>query len=79
MMTTRTVDVYEAQTQLKELLSLVVTGTEIILTESSTPIARLVPIGLPITPRVAGLHPRAIWTSDDFDEPLPEGFWMGDE
>ncbi|NOZ51013.1 MAG: type II toxin-antitoxin system prevent-host-death family antitoxin [Chloroflexi bacterium] len=74
-MTTRTVDVCEAQTQLKELLSLVVTGTEIILTESSTPIARLVPI----TPRVAGLHPRAIWTSDDFDEPLPEGFWMGDE
>jgi hypothetical protein len=27
------------------------------------------------TPRVAGLHPGAIWTSDDFDEPLPDDFW----
>jgi uncharacterized protein YwbE len=26
-------------------------------------------------PRVAGLHPGAIWTSDDFDEPLPDDFW----
>jgi hypothetical protein len=24
---------------------------------------------------VAGLHPGAIWTSDDFDEPLPDDFW----
>jgi hypothetical protein len=25
--------------------------------------------------RVAGLHPGAIWTRDDFDEPLPDDFW----
>lgn len=28
-----------------------------------------------ITLRVAGLHQGAIWTSDDFDEPLPDEFW----
>lgn len=76
-MLTKTVEVHEAQTNLKELLSLVLEGTEIVLTEDSTPLARLVPIALPTTPRVAGLHPGAIWTSNDFDEPLPEEFWTG--
>jgi len=29
--------------------------------------------------RVAGLHPGAIWTSDDFDDPLPDEFWLGED
>jgi len=77
-MLTKTVDVYEAQTHLPELLPLVAKGTEIILTEDSTPVARLVPTALPTAPRVAGLHAGAIWISEDFDELLPEEFWMGD-
>ena len=76
-MQTKTVDVHEAQTHLVELLSLVTAGTEIILTEGSTPLARIVPMAGATTPRVAGLHPGAIWTSEDFDEPLPEEFWTG--
>ena len=28
-------------------------------------------------PRKAGLHIGAIWTSDDFDEPLPDELWTG--
>lgn len=72
----RTVDVNEAQANLRELLSLVLEGTEIVLTEGDTPLARLVSIApQPKTPRKAGLHTGAIWTSDDFDEPLPEEFW----
>jgi len=78
-MSTKTVDVHEAQTHLKELLSLALTGTEIVFLEGSTPIARLVPIASTTTPRVAGLHPGAIWISSDFNEPLPEQFWTGDE
>ena len=77
-MLTKTVDVYGAQTHWTELLSLVAKGTEIILTEGSTPVARLVPIALSTASRVAGLHAGAIWTSDDFDESLPEEFWTGD-
>ncbi|HWP49700.1 MAG TPA: type II toxin-antitoxin system prevent-host-death family antitoxin [Candidatus Limnocylindrales bacterium] len=73
-MDTKMVDVREAQTNLTEILSLVAVGTEIILTEGGKPIARLVPI---TAPRVAGLHAGAIWTSDDFDEPLSEEFWTG--
>jgi len=57
----------------QELLSQIVSGVEWILTDGPTPVARLVPI----PSRVAGLHAGAIWTSPDFDEPLPEEFWMG--
>ena len=74
-MPTKTVDVQEAQTNLKELLSLVQGGTEIVLTEGNIPLARLVPVALPVGQRKAGLHAGAVWTSKDFDEPLPESFW----
>jgi len=76
-MLTKTVEVQEAQTNLKELLSLVQEGTEIVLTEDNIPLARLVPVTLPAGQRNAGLHAGAIWTSEDFDEPLPESFWTG--
>ncbi|CAN5454444.1 hypothetical protein BH24DEI1_BH24DEI1_17250 [soil metagenome] len=29
--------------------------------------------------RVAGLHEGQGWVSDDFDAPLPESFWLGNE
>ena len=74
----KTIDLYEAQAHLPELLPLVAQGAEIILTEGSTPVARIVPTALSAAPRVAGLHAGAIRMSDDFDEPLPEKFWTGD-
>jgi prevent-host-death family protein len=76
-MCTKTVDVREAQINLQDLLSLVREGTEIVLTEGATPLARVVPLAFTTTTRVAGLHAGAIWTSEDFDEPLPEDFWTG--
>jgi antitoxin (DNA-binding transcriptional repressor) of toxin-antitoxin stability system len=79
-MPTKTVEVQQTQTYLKELLGLVVQGSEIILTQDNTPIARLVPITVsPTTARVAGLHLDAIWMSDDFDDPLSKEFWLGEE
>jgi antitoxin (DNA-binding transcriptional repressor) of toxin-antitoxin stability system len=76
-MLTKTVDVQEVPTNLKELLSLVQGGTEIVLTEGNIPLARLVSVALSDGQRKAELHAGAIWTSDDFDEPLPESFWTG--
>jgi antitoxin (DNA-binding transcriptional repressor) of toxin-antitoxin stability system len=73
----KTIDIHEAQLHLVELWSLVTSGTEIILMEGSTPLARIVPMADAPMPRVTGLHPGAIWTSEDFDEPLPEDFWTG--
>ena len=70
-MSNKTVDVGAEQGTLKELLSLVAAGAEIVLTEGGTPVARLVPV----SPRIAGLHSGVATTSDDFDAPLPDGFW----
>ncbi|MGH8584354.1 MAG: type II toxin-antitoxin system Phd/YefM family antitoxin [Gammaproteobacteria bacterium] len=74
-MLTKTVDIREARANLQDLLSLVREGAEIVLTEGTTPLARLVPISGFTTPRTPGLHRGAMWTSEDFDDPLPEGFW----
>jgi antitoxin (DNA-binding transcriptional repressor) of toxin-antitoxin stability system len=76
-MPTKIIDVGETQLHLTELLSLVVAGTEVILTEGSKPLARVVPTATAAMPRVAGLHAGAIWTSEDFDAPLPDDFWVG--
>lgn len=29
-------------------------------------------------PRILGMHPGAIWISDDFTDPLPDEFWFGE-
>ncbi len=77
-MQTKTIDIAETQTNLKELLSLVREGTEIILSEGETQVAKIIAISPPKTPlRQPGLHPGSILTTEDFDEPLPEEFWMG--
>jgi len=72
-MLTKTVDIKKKPPDLKALLSLVAEGTEIVLTDNNTPIARLVQIGK----RVAGLHAGDILIGKNFDEPLPDEFWTG--
>ena len=37
------------------------------------------PVPVSTKPRIPGLHRGAIWTSEDFDEPLPDEFWTGSE
>jgi prevent-host-death family protein len=76
-MTTKTVDVQEAQRQLADLVAEVAAGTEIILTEDHQPRARLVPITPPTQRRIPGLHPGSMIASPDFDAPLPDDFWSG--
>ena len=76
-MVTKTIDLHEDKPQLNELLPLVTAGTEIILTEGRTPVARLVPFSAAPGIRVPGLHAGTVWTSPDFDAPLPDEFWTG--
>jgi antitoxin (DNA-binding transcriptional repressor) of toxin-antitoxin stability system len=75
---TKVLDVREAQTQLAELLTLVKTGSEVMISENSTIVARLAPVKVPVSPRRPGLHAGAIWVSDDFDAPLPDALWAGE-
>jgi antitoxin (DNA-binding transcriptional repressor) of toxin-antitoxin stability system len=76
---TTTVDIQKAKTQLPKLISLVLKGNEVIITEHDKPRARIVPVTATVDIRTAGLHKGKIKTSRDFDAPLPDGFWSGKE
>jgi antitoxin (DNA-binding transcriptional repressor) of toxin-antitoxin stability system len=72
-MPAKTIDIRTERTDFDNLLSLISEGAEVLFTDGDAPLARLVPV----EKRVAGLHAGAIWTSEDFDEPLAEDFWTG--
>lgn len=77
---TKTVSLNEAQTQLQGLLALARNGDEVIIEENGEPSARIVPIQKnEPKKRVLGLREGQVWTSDDFDEELPDSFWLGEE
>lgn len=77
---TQTVSVDEAKNKLPDLLADALAGDEVIITDDGTPVARLVPVvARPKQKRVAGLNRGLISTSDDFDEPLADEFWLGQE
>jgi prevent-host-death family protein len=78
---TKTVSLSEVQTQLKGLLALARNGDEVIIEENGEPLARLIPIQKkePRKERVLGLREGQVWTSEDFDDELPDSFWLGEE
>lgn len=81
-MTTKSIDVHQPYIDLSELLALIAEGNEIVLTDGAKLLARIVPMdgNMPSAQqRIPDLFPGAIWTSEDFDEPLPDEFWLGTE
>ncbi|MDX6382811.1 MAG: hypothetical protein QOK48_384 [Blastocatellia bacterium] len=77
---TQTVTIDEAQDKLPDLLAQALAGDEVIITEDGTPVARLVPVAARFKKkRVAGLNRGTISTSDNFDEPLSDEFWLGQQ
>ncbi|MBI5671597.1 MAG: type II toxin-antitoxin system prevent-host-death family antitoxin [Chloroflexi bacterium] len=77
-MVAKMIDVKEALFEWKELLTLVQQGGEVILTKHGTPVARLTPVTIAEGERILGLHAGSWTVSDDFDEPLPDDFWLGE-
>ena len=76
-MTTKTVSKDDAAEKFTELLAFTLEGNEVIIVENEKQIARLVPVSFSNLPRIAGLNKNKIWSSDDFDSPLPDDFWLG--
>ena len=78
-MPTQTVSVEEAEGRLADLIAIASEGGEVIITLEGKPLARLVPVTQAKKKRIAGLNRGSIWSSPDFDEPLPDDFWVGQE
>ena len=78
-MLTKTISIRDAQANLREWVRRALQGDEIIIADADTPLVRLVPIVRGDQPRMAGLSQGQIWTSDDFDQPLPDAFWTGSQ
>ncbi len=85
-MSTLTINIQEAQSQLQYLLSLALGGAEVVFTQDDKPVLRLAPVAepepaieAPKKKRIAGLNRGQIWVSDDFDDPLPDEFWLGED
>lgn len=75
------IDISEAQQQFIELIKTVQSGTVVIIMQNNKPLIRLTPVTpfeAELPPRVLGLHEGQGWISDDFNEPLPDSFWLGE-
>jgi hypothetical protein len=80
-MSVKTIDLEETPASLDELLVLLLSNDEILLTKGDVPLAWLSGAGDILTgnlPRIPGLHAGTTWVSDDFDAPLPDEFWLGE-
>ena len=67
-----TFNLYEAKTNLSQLVERAAAGEEIIIAKAGRPLARLVPMSKRRAPRPLGLFKGEIAIRDDFDAPLPD-------
>jgi prevent-host-death family protein len=66
-----TLNLYEAKTQLSQLVEDAAAGKEIIIAKNGKPMAKLVPLReKPL--RKPGRFKGKIWMSKDFDAPMPD-------
>lgn len=73
------VNVHEAKTHLSRLLARVEGGEEVVIARAGRPVARLVPMGERVNPRVPGTARGRVTISPEFDAPLPESVLRGFE
>jgi prevent-host-death family protein len=68
---TKTVNLYEAKTQLSKLVDEAAAGSEIIIAKAGKAKARLVPLERAHRARRPGGWEGRLWIADDFDDDLP--------
>lgn len=82
-MVTKTIDVQANSLSLEELITLLQNDTELVLVKDNIPVARMSPIPVQqedSQPRIPSLNAGTlVYISDDFDDPLPDEFWLGSE
>ena len=78
-MTTHSINLHEAEGHLKELAELAVKGTEVIINLEDGGQLTLVPTGQAANrEKLFGLYEGQIKMSEDFDDELPESYWLGE-
>ena len=84
-MATLTIDAKDFSDRFQEMLSAAEAGTEVVIEQEGEPRrAKLEILDAVATPaqnvRIAGLGAgRGGWMAPDFDDPLPDSFWLGEE
>ncbi len=76
-MSDKIVSPQDAQAHLQDLLEFVRQGHEVLIAEGDDVFARIAPVAR--RKRILGLSRGLIKMSDDFDDPLPDSFWFGEE
>ena len=66
------INVHDAKTHFSKLLARVALGEEIIIGRAGTPVAKLVPLSPPRSPRMPGSAKGQVVMAPDFDAPLSE-------
>jgi prevent-host-death family protein len=67
-----TINLYDAKTNLSQLVERAARGEEIIIAKAGRPLARLVPLATRTEPRPLGLFRGQAEIGDEFDKPLPD-------
>jgi prevent-host-death family protein len=67
----KAINIYQAKSQLSEMVSRAADGEEIVIAKSGKPRARLVPLATKPKRRPPGGGKGKVWVADDFDAPLP--------
>lgn len=84
-MAAKTVTIEEAGRNLSKLVDAIGENDELILAKGDKPVAKIVSLKTDKKPadvekpRTVGDFRGRIWVSEDFDEPLPDDFWLGGE
>jgi antitoxin (DNA-binding transcriptional repressor) of toxin-antitoxin stability system len=78
-MTITKIDIVKSPLPLADLLAMVRAGNEVILAEGNILLARITPIKPVGKKRIAGLNKGAFEVLEDFDTPLPDEFWLGEQ
>jgi len=68
----KTVNIYEAKTQLSKLVDLASSGTDVVIARAGKPVARLTALKAEKRMIKFGALKGKGWIADDFDAPLPD-------
>jgi len=69
------IDIQDLPRRFDETLKLMASGDEIYLIANGSVCAKLAPL----PPRTLNLHPGAFQLAPDFDDPLPDEFWLNED